>query len=455
MRCNPVLLLLLGMNTLGIAAAFSGPGSYGHTQGVSDLSAQRRRHLHRGEVFVHFSSSRQTSDEFFFATSTPSTSSPSDTTTGVSTSAIKKPPSAITVPPVSPATGRPNQFYTWREGQAIRYQTAGPVTGEPLLLVHGLFVNSDHWRKTIVDMAEKGFHVFALDLFGCGYSDKPDRDSEVAQRCNGENGRFNDSDRPSILPNIELGTANGKATRTCNVDLRHPLGSPYNFFTWSELLTDFSRDVILKENKGHNQVTLVCNSIGSISSLQAVLDTPDLYKGVFVVCPNFRELHSAEVPFASLSMPLLRRVQSLLRRYGQTAFDILATPETVKQILKEPYAVTEAVDDTLVQVLLDPLLTPGASQVVFDTLSYSAGPLPEQQLQSMPSGKPVWVVYGDADPWTPGARVEALIKYPAVERVVKLPGIGHCPHDEAPELVHPLLLDFMERLTVSQSETQS
>lgn len=342
-------------------------------------------------------------------------------------------------------------FYTWRENQQIRYQTAGPETGEPLLLVHGLFVNSDHWRKTIKYMASQGYHVFALDLFGCGYSDKPGRDSEVAQRCNGENGRFNDVTSPPVLLNVELGTANGKRTRVCNVDLRHPLGSPYNFYTWSELLTDFSRDVILATDKEHDKITLVCNSIGTISSLQAVLDTPELYRGVFVVCPNFRELHSAEVPFSPLSMPLIRRVQSALREYGQAAFDFLAKPATVKQILLEPYAVADAVDDTLVDVLLDPLLTEGASQVVFDTLSYSAGPLPEQQLQTLsetPVAKdiPVWVCYGDADPWTPGPRVEALTRYNVVERVDRLPCIGHCPHDEAPELVHPLLMKFMERL---------
>ena len=44
-------------------------------------------------------------------------------------------------------------------------------------------------------------------------------------------------------------------------------------------------------------------------------------------------------------------------------------------------------------MLLDPLLTEGADEVVFDTLSYSAGPLPEQQLSSsdFPRDCPVWV----------------------------------------------------------------
>ena len=81
-------------------------------------------------------------------------------------------------------------------------------------------------------------------------------------------------------------------------------------------------------------------------------------------------------------MPLVKTVQRLLRERGQGLFDALANANTVKNILKEPYAVKDAVTDELVEVLLTPLLTEGAADVVFDTLSYSAGPLPEDQLQA-------------------------------------------------------------------------
>ncbi len=153
-------------------------------------------------------------------------------------------------------------------------------------------------------------------------------------------------------------------------------------------------------------------------------------------------------------MPIVRSVQSLLRNNGQGLFDALAKPDTVKQILMEPYVISEAVDDELVDVLLTPLLSPGASDVVFDTLSYSAGPLPEQQLneESFPD-TPVWIVYGSKDPWTPAARVEKMQDLSSVEKVIRLDGVGHCPHDEAPELVNPLLFEFMER--VSPSSTTS
>jgi len=362
--------------------------------------------------------------------------------------ASSSPPSFPACPPVSPVTGLENRFYEWKHGQRIRYQRTELKPGaEPVLLIHGLFVCSDHWRHTLKGLDEAGYNAYAIDLFGCGYSDKPPAASELAQKCNGENGRFDDDNHPSILSKIPLGSLKGgPQNRIVDVDLRHPLGSPYNFYTWANQIVDFCQDVVLQDDKQHKQVSLVCNSIGTISSFQACMDQPDLFKGVFVVCPNFRELHSAEVPYAKYLMVVLRAVQKLLRERGQVVFDALAKPDIVKEILKVPYAVDAAVDDQLVKVLLDPLLTEGSSQVVFDLLSYSAGPLPEQQLRQFPEGIPVWIVYGDQDPWTPGPRVEALANYPAVEKVVSLSRVGHCPHDESPETVNPLLIEFLQRL---------
>lgn len=268
----------------------------------------------------------------------------------------------------------------------------------------------------------------------------------------------------ATLENVPLGTAAGGNRLATELELRHPLRSPYNFYTWAEQITDFVHDVVHAdddfgdESEDKKKVTLVANSIGTMSSLQSMLDEPNLFNGCFVINPNFRELHMAEVPLSKLTMPLVRQIQSLLRTKGHGLFETLANPETVTQILKEPYAVTEAIDEELVSVLLDPLLTNGADDVVFDTLSYSAGPLPEQQLQSpaFPKDCPVWVVYGKDDPWTPPARVENLAKVcvsmdgeygeSPVEKVVGLEGAGHCPHDECPEKVNELILEFLDRL---------
>ena len=56
----------------------------------------------------------------------------------------------------------------------------------------------------------------------------------------------------------------------------------------------------------------------------------------------------AKVPFTQLAMPLVCQVKYLLLEKGHGLFKTLATPKMVMKILKEPYAVTAAIDDELV-----------------------------------------------------------------------------------------------------------
>lgn len=368
-------------------------------------------------------------------------------------------PTTTTMPDVSPATGLVNHMYSWKHGQSLRYQVAGPANGQPIILVHGLFCNADHWRKSLRDLSTAGCRIYALDLLGCGYSDKPAADSAVAAAVNGELSRFDGILQSEVAESVSLGTANGKGQRVRDVPLRHPLKSPYNMYTWSDCVSDFCRDICLANNHDDEDKTLspkavlVGNSKGTVVALQAAMDHPELFSGVFCVTPTFRELHAAEIPASA--MAVVRGIQHLLRRtaVGQAIFNAAAVPSVVHQLLEEPYAAKEQVDDELVQVLLDPLLTTGACSVLLDTLSYSAGPVPEQQLAdpTFPKDMPVWIGYGESDPWTPVLRVQALQeKFANVERVQGWVGVGHCPHDEAPDAVHSMLLEFLQRLQLQQ-----
>ena len=83
----------------------------------------------------------------------------------------------------------PSRWWEWR-GFKIRYQELGEGnTGPAVVLVHGLFVNADHWRQNMPALAEAGCRVFAIDLLGCGYSDRPPPTSNAARAASGENGR--------------------------------------------------------------------------------------------------------------------------------------------------------------------------------------------------------------------------------------------------------------------------
>lgn len=63
--------------------------------------------------------------------------------------------------------------YRWK-GWDLAYSVAGE--GEPLLLVHGIYAgaSSFEFRKNFRELS-KNFRVYALDLLGCGMSDRPGR----------------------------------------------------------------------------------------------------------------------------------------------------------------------------------------------------------------------------------------------------------------------------------------
>jgi len=197
-----------------------------------------------------------------------------------------------TMPSHSPATSLPNQIYNWRNYKT-RYQVSGPSDAERiLLLVHGLFVNSDHWRKMLTGLKDQNVRVYAIDLLGSGWSDKPSRTD--AQSISGENGRFTNcpstcyrevqqnvripkTRTEATMRNVPLGTSSGGNRIASELELRHPLSSPYNFYTWAEQVNDFVHDVIYEDVGMGSKVTLVANSIGTMSSLQSVIDEPDLF----------------------------------------------------------------------------------------------------------------------------------------------------------------------------------
>jgi pimeloyl-ACP methyl ester carboxylesterase len=69
--------------------------------------------------------------------------------------------------------GGETRYYRWR-GRDLAYSVAGE--GEPLLLVHGVYAgaSSFEFRKNFEELS-KSFRVYALDLLGCGMSERPSR----------------------------------------------------------------------------------------------------------------------------------------------------------------------------------------------------------------------------------------------------------------------------------------
>ncbi|KAM5582283.1 hypothetical protein ABKV19_002606 [Rosa sericea] len=284
-----------------------------------------------------------------------------------------------------------SSFWNWK-GYSIRYQHAGN-SGPALVLVHGFGANSDHWRKNIPVLA-RTHRVYSIDLIGYGYSDKPN------PRQFGE--------------------------------------SPfYTFDTWATQINEFCVDVIKDE------AFFICNSIGGLVGLQAAFMEPQICKGLMLINISLRMLHIKKQPW--YGRPLIKSFQNLLRNtdVGKYFFKTVATPESVRNILRQCYHDTSQVTDELVEKILLPGLEPGAVDVFLEFICYSGGPLPEELLPKVKC--PVLIAWGDKDPWEPIELGRAYGNFESVEDFVVLPNVGHCPQDEAPDLVNPLVESFVAR----------
>jgi pimeloyl-ACP methyl ester carboxylesterase len=76
--------------------------------------------------------------------------------------------------PDDSALGGQAHFFSWKHGRVF-YKTSGPLSaGPPLVFIHGVGAGASSfmWRKNFDELA-KDFRVYALDLLGFGFSDKP------------------------------------------------------------------------------------------------------------------------------------------------------------------------------------------------------------------------------------------------------------------------------------------
>lgn len=285
-------------------------------------------------------------------------------------------------------------FWQWR-GFPISYQQAG-TQGSSVLLIHGLGASCQHWRKNISVLAQN-YRVYAIDLLGFGQSAKP-KPSETVQ---------------------------------------------YRFETWGEQINDFCREVI------GESVFIVGNSIGCLVALQAAVNQPQQVKAIALLDCALRLQHERKLNwYRRLTFPLVQKMLTY-PPIGHFFFSKLAQPKVIRQALLKAYGRKDAVTDELVDILLKPAQDEGAADVFLSFITYSKGPLPEDLLAKVQC--PVLIAWGTVDPWEPFAKGKALAEFPAVEQFIPLAGIGHCPQDEAPEIVNPLLLDWLAKQTQSVS----
>ncbi|MEB3265296.1 MAG: alpha/beta fold hydrolase [Cyanobacteriota bacterium] len=294
----------------------------------------------------------------------------------------------------------------WWRDQPVAWRRAGRSDlGRRVLLIHGFGANLGHWRFTVPAL-EPLADVMALDLLGFGASGKP----------------------PSWLP--------GESPQPGSVH--------YCFDLWAQQVVDLLDAQPMPRDQPAAELHLVGNSIGAMVALTAARllqqrGTPAT-QVVLIDCAQ-RTLDDKRAEQLSilqrLNRPLLKRLVRQ-RWLVNLLFQTLAQPGFVRQVLKRAYPSGAHVDDELVELLLAPTRDAGARESFRGFINLFNDHLAPELLADLES--PVRLLWGAQDPWEdPAEAQDWATHFACIRELVVLPGLGHCPHDEGPELVNPVL----------------
>lgn len=278
-----------------------------------------------------------------------------------------------------------------------------------VILIHGFGACAGHWRHNQPTLAEH-FRVYALDLLGFGASSKP------RSRLIGE---------PEQAGSVR-----------------------YCFELWATQVADFVESLAPADRDGPLQ--LIGNSIGGLVVLKA--SQLLLQRGIapaqviLIDCAQrtLDEQRRAELPaIERLLRPLVKRLVRQ-RRLVAPLFRAFARPGFIRKVLGTAYPSGANVDDELVEMLYRPSTDPGAVESFRGFINLFEDVLAPQLLEGLPV--PVRMIWGGQDPWESPAEAETWHQaFSCVQELRILPGLGHCPQDEAPDQVNPILLAWLSQ----------
>ena len=103
----------------------------------------------------------------------------------------------------------------------------------------------------------------------------------------------------------------------------------------------------------------------------------------------------------------------------------------------------------VLQIIREPANAEGALDAFVSIVTGPPGPNPVQLVPKIST--PILLLWGDEDPFTPidgpvGKYFSSLPSQQENVQLFMLEGVGHCPHDDRPELVHEKLLPWLATL---------
>ena len=296
--------------------------------------------------------------------------------------------------PDDSALGGEAHFYRWKHGRVF-YKTSGTANARPpLVFIHGIGAGASSfmWRKNFDELA-KDFRVYALDLLGFGFSDKP-------------------------------------------------AAAPYSADLYVELITDFIREV-----SGH-PVNVVASSLGAAYAIRVADEHPELINAMILNGPagadalNRRPGMAGAAFYGLLQSPVL----------GTSFYNVMASERSIRDYARDNlFYDHHRVTDRLVANLYATSHQPGAQHAIAAFLSGYLNTDTSSPFSRLT--QPSVLVWGKQDTTTP---VEKGISLARLNERAGLEVFDYCrmmPEQEQPERFNSLVrATFLTRSFAAGSE---
>tara|TARA_B100000214_G_scaffold328275_1_gene267309 strand:+ start:1142 stop:2041 length:900 start_codon:yes stop_codon:yes gene_type:complete len=295
-----------------------------------------------------------------------------------------------------------NKIWNWQNLQ-VSWKVEGEerTSSIAVLLIHGFGASKDHWRFNQTYLGSI-VPCYSIDLIGFGESSQP-----IAE----------------LL-----------------YEKKRDDGFKYCFDQWSQQITDFCEQVIQKP------VLLVGNSIGGVIALHACKALSNKSSGVVLIDCAQRQMDDKRLMDQSIFMRFLRPVIKTLVRQkflSESLFRNAAKPKFIEKVLKVAYPSGQNIDQELVQLLFRPTQRSGAHEAfrgfinLFD--DYLATDL------FLDCKRPIHMIWGEKDPWEPLEEAQKWSEtFENIKTLDVISEAGHCPHDEMPDKVNPILKKIIQ-----------
>lgn len=291
--------------------------------------------------------------------------------------------------PDDSALGGDAKLFTWKYGQ-IFYKEAGlDNPGLPIVFIHGIGagVSSFMWRKNFDELA-KDFPVFALDLLGFGFSDKPP-------------------------------------------------AAPYSADLYVELISDFIREVAGGRAK---PVNIVASSLGASYAVRVADEHPELINAMILNAPagydtmNTRPGMAGAAFYGLLQSPVL----------GTSFYNVMASERSIRDYARRTlFYDYRRVTDRLVAHLYATSHQAGAQYAI---AAFMSGYLNSDMRAAFSRlDQPMVLVWGKQDVSTPVSKALALFESNARARLVVFDFCRVMPEQEHPEKFNSLVRESFKQ----------